>query len=158
MLTNDELIRDISERQPGSVARLRILRDGRPQTVVVKLAERPLREGEGEAFGEAPARPRGTGFGRPLGVSVRDMDGSFIDRNSVPETVRGVVVTGVDPAGPSHQALRAKLVILEINRRATRSVLEYQRLIKTFSSGDVVAIYYYDPQRGERGLVSVMLD
>jgi serine protease Do len=161
VLTNDELIRDIAERQPGSVARLRVLRDGRPQTMAVKLAERPLREGESDGMGDslgAPARPGSSGFGRPLGVSVRDLDSSYIDRNSIPEDVRGVVVTRVDPAGPAHQALRTKLVILEINRRATRSVLEYQRLIDTFRPGDVLAIYYYDPRRGERGLVSVMLD
>src|SRR5688572_7631886 len=42
--TNDALIRDIAARRPGTSASLRIVRDGRPMTVAVKLAERPTRD------------------------------------------------------------------------------------------------------------------
>src|SRR6185312_15963414 len=38
---DDQLIRDISARAPGSVARVTLLRDGRQQNVALKLAERP---------------------------------------------------------------------------------------------------------------------
>src|SRR5262249_62008511 len=38
---DDQLIREISARAPGSAARLRLMRDGRDQTLTVKLAERP---------------------------------------------------------------------------------------------------------------------
>src|SRR6478736_6105503 len=41
---DDQLIREIASRAPGSAARLRVLRDGHDQTVVVKLSERPARE------------------------------------------------------------------------------------------------------------------
>jgi S1-C subfamily serine protease len=68
------------------------------------------------------------------------------------------VVSRVDATGPAHQALRRGLVILEINRRATRSVLEYQRIVGALRPGDVLAIYYYDPRIAQRGLVTVTLD
>src|SRR3954453_17829481 len=45
--SNEELIRDIAARQPGSTAKLDIVRDGRRQSLPVKLAERPRR---GEEF------------------------------------------------------------------------------------------------------------
>src|SRR6185436_13866992 len=45
VFTNDELIRDISGRQPGTIARLELLRDGRRQTSQVKLTERPGPDG-----------------------------------------------------------------------------------------------------------------
>src|SRR4051812_21237692 len=41
---DDQLIREIAARAPGSAARLRVVRDGRDQTLVVKLSERPARE------------------------------------------------------------------------------------------------------------------
>jgi serine protease Do len=40
ILTNDQLIRDIASRTPGTTARIELLRDGRPHEVTVKLAER----------------------------------------------------------------------------------------------------------------------
>jgi len=162
--TTQQLIRDISERQPGSVAKLQVLREGRRHVLPVKLAERPGPEGElddpdSESLG-APQfpRPPAPEFGRPLGVSVRDMDRGFINRLAVPGEVQGVVVSRVDATGPAHQALRRGLVILEINRRATRSVLEYQRIVGALRPGDVLAIYYYDPRIAQRGLVTVTLD
>jgi len=163
VVSNDELIRDISDRQPGTVAKLRILRDGRRQVVPVKLAERPGREGEpadrdGGAAGGRPGHPGAAPFGRPLGVTVRDLDRSFVNRLESPDEIQGVVVSRVDPSGPAYQTLRRGLVILEINRRATRSVLEYQRIVDALGPGDVVAIYYYDSRRAERGLVTVTLD
>jgi serine protease Do len=163
VVTNQELIRDISERQPGSVARLEVLREGRRQLLAVKLAERPGREGElddpnGDSLGAQEPTRSPKEFGRPLGVSVRDMDRPSANHLGVPGDVKGVIVTRVDAAGPAHQALRNNFVILEINRRATRSVLEYQRLVGALRPGDVVAIYYYDPRIAQRGLVTVTLD
>src|SRR4051794_28725414 len=51
---DDQLIREIAARAPGSAARLRLLRDGRDQTLVVKLSERPARD-----RGDKPDPPLG---------------------------------------------------------------------------------------------------
>ena len=160
--TNQELIRDISARQPGTVARIELLREGRRQTVPVKLAERPGRSDEADpSLGLStppPSRPAASQPDVPLGVTVRDMDRKFIAQRDVPSDVQGVQVTKVDPTGPAHQALRPTLVILEINRQPTRSVLEYQRVVGSLRPGDVLAIYYYDPTIAQRGLVTVTLE
>jgi serine protease Do len=162
VVTNEELIRAISARQPGSVARLAILRDGRRQVVPVKLAERPRR---GEEFeppdvlgGPSRPRPSQPEAQLPIGVSVRELDRAFIGRLEIPDTVQGVIVSRVDPTGPAHQVLRRGLVILEINRRPTRSLAEYQQVIAGVRGGDVLAIYYYDPTLVRRGLVTVTAD
>jgi serine protease Do len=162
--TNQELIRDISMRQPGSVARLDVLREGRRQSMPVKLAERPPR---GEEFEDGargilgtPVRPRPQppDTVAPLGLSVREMDRGFAGRLEIPDSVQGVIVSRVDPAGAAHQALRRGFVIMEINRRPTRSLAEYQRQVSSVRAGDVLAIYYYDPTLGQRGLVTVTID
>ena len=155
VLSNQELIRDISGRPPGSVARLEVLRQGRRQVLPVKLAERPAREDEFAAQpGPAPAVETAV----PLGLSVREMDRTFITRFEIPEDVHGVIVARVDPAGAAHQALRRGMVILEINRRPTRSMLEYQQIVGRLRAGEVLAIYYYDPTLAQRGLVTLTVD
>jgi serine protease Do len=150
VMTNQELIRDISGRQPGSVARLEVLREGRRQTLPVKLAERPARGDElydQQERLESPASPKVVvpDDQIPLGITVREVDRAAPGRLEVPDSVQGVYISRVDPAGPAHQALRRGLIILEINRKSTRSVAEYQRVIGDVRRGDVLAVYFYDP-------------
>src|SRR5438093_2466418 len=59
--SDDQLIREISARAPGSPARLHLVRDGRDQSLTVKLAERPARERPDKAdapSGPSPERPK----------------------------------------------------------------------------------------------------
>ena len=124
--TNEELIHEISARQPGTVARLEVIRDGRRFTMPIKLAERPRRGEEVEAPDPLPDRGRGRAqeprLQPALGVSVREMDRGFMGRLDIPESVRGVVVSRVDPTGAAFGVLRRGCVIMEINRRSIRSV------------------------------------
>jgi serine protease Do len=163
VMTNQELIRDISGRQPGSVARLEVLREGRRQTLPVKLAERPARGDElydQQERLESPASPKVVvpDDQIPLGITVREVDRAAPGRLEVPDSVQGVYISRVDPAGPAHQALRRGLIILEINRKSTRSVAEYQRVIGDVRRGDVLAVYFYDPGSSQRGLVTLTVD
>jgi serine protease Do len=163
VLNNEELIRDISARQPGSVARLEILRDGRRQTLPVKLAERPVRDRASESldgFGGRPSRPRlPEPADTPLGVSVRELDRSFMGRLEIPESVNGVVISRVDPTGAGFQAmLRRGLVIMEINRQPVTNLAEYRRLVAAARPGDILAMYVYDPSLLERSLVTVTVE
>ena len=162
VVTNQELIRDIAARQPGSVARLEVVRDGRRHALTVKLAERPAR---GEEFDSSLSldRPVRQGAREPeappaLGVTVRELDRAFVGRQEIPDSVQGVIVSSVDPTGPAHQALRRGYVIMEINRRPARSVAEFDRLVSTARPGDVLAIYYYAPALSQRALVTVVVD
>src|SRR3954471_12942390 len=56
--TNEELIRDISARRPGTTARLGVLRDTRRLTLHVKLAQRPPREDSDREALDSRSRPR----------------------------------------------------------------------------------------------------
>jgi serine protease Do len=161
---NEELIRNISARQPGTVARLGIMRDARRLTLPVKLAERPARDDVDPDGGDSldrQARPRAPEPSPevPLGLTVREMDRAFIGRLEVPETVQGVVVSRVDPTGAAFSAaIRRGFVIMEINRKPIRSVADYQRNITAAKPGDVLALYYYDPTLAQRALVTVVVE
>ena len=70
---DDQLIREISSRAPGTTIALRVIRDGRQQPFSVKLAERPLR---GRAVAEAvpsPALKETSSKGRPNSAPVASM-------------------------------------------------------------------------------------
>src|SRR5205085_11610079 len=67
--TNEELIRDISGRQPGTVARLELMRDSHREIVPVKLTERPRDDAAGS--GTLPTRaPAPTPADPMLGLTV----------------------------------------------------------------------------------------
>src|SRR4029453_6792251 len=87
---DDQLIREISARAPGSAARLRLLRDGRDQTLTVKLAERPAR-GRAAPPNNSPSPPpdppKTDADGLPLGLTVRDIDRQTAERLELPRQI-----------------------------------------------------------------------
>jgi S1-C subfamily serine protease len=54
--------------------------------------------------------------------------------------------------------LRRGFVITEINRRRIRSVSDYERVFSTVKAGDVLAIYFYDPNNAQRRLLTVTVE
>jgi serine protease Do len=160
--TNDELIREISARAPGSSARLQVVRDGRRRDVLVKLAERPMRDdlddddggpGDPPARTVAPRTPE-----RRVGLMVRELDLSFLGRIGA-GIDRGVVITRIDPAGPAFGAdLRRGHIIMEINRQPIASVAEFNRVVAAARAGDTLALYVYDTTIRQKQLVTVTLD
>ena len=160
--SNQALIQDISARQPGTVAHLEVLREGRRQSMMIKLAERPGREDGNGASAEpddASRPPARTGDAQPaLGVTVRELDRAFLGRLEIPESVQGVFVARVDLTGAARQALRRGFVILEVNRKPTPTVAEYQKIVDASKPGDILAFYCYDPTVAQRSLVTVVVD
>jgi serine protease Do len=160
---NDSLIREIAARQPGSVATLSIVRDGRSMSIPIKLAERPLRgdrPGSGDAVREDDLRPQpSSGRGPALGISVRELDHEFVQRFRLPDDVEGVVVSRVEPMSPGFDAdIERGHVVLEVNRRPVRSIEEFRRLTNVARPGDVLAFYLYVPEIQQRALRTVRLD
>ena len=162
--TNEELVRDISGRQPGTVAHLDVLREARHVSTPVKLTERPQRDHSLDQIADPGLQqrhlaPRGNPSDPPLGLTVRELDPGFTRRVEIPASVAGVVVARVDPAGASFvPSIRRGFVIMEINRQPVRSVADFNRLVAQARSGDVLAFYGYDPAIGERAFVTATVD
>ena len=154
--SSDELIRDVSGRAPGSMARLHVVRDGREMDVLVKLAERPA--GDAASENETPVKPADSTLS-PLGLHVRDVDALTARRYGLPGDLGGVLVARIDPASIAQAArVRRGMVILEINRRRVRSAAEYERAIAQASPGDVLALYVYDPLSEQRSILTVTIE
>jgi len=159
--SNDDLIRNIAARQPGSVARLQLARDDRRLTVPVRLTERPApQRQEADALpGGRTERAQPAPPDVPLGLTVRELDRTYATRLDIPDSVQGVLVTRVDPTGAAFSAqVRRGFIISEVNRKPVRTVAEYNRIVSAAQPGDVLALYYYDPTIGQRALVTAVVE
>ncbi|HMF93902.1 MAG TPA: Do family serine endopeptidase [Vicinamibacterales bacterium] len=159
---DDQLIREISARAPGTAARLRLLRDGRDQTLTVKLAERPTRERADKADGTPPPppdRPKSDADSLPLGLMVRDIDRQTADRLELPRQLHGVLITRVEPMSASFDGgIERGTVLLEINRQSVESVADYRRLARTARPGDILTLYIYAPDLDQRQLKTIRVE
>src|SRR5712691_10149201 len=160
--SDDQLIREIAGRSPGSAARLRILRDGHEETITLKLAERPTREGE-DRKAEPRALPvpadRKTDQDLQLGLTVRDLDRQISARLEVPRQTKGVLITRVEPLSSSFDAgIERGTVLLEINRERIESAGDYRRVLRGARPGDILTLYIYSPELEQRQLKTVRVE
>ncbi len=158
---DDQLIREIASRAPGSAARLRLSRDGHDQTVVVKLSERPARERAEKA--DAPVGPPERSKIDPdallLGLTVRDIDRQTADRLELPKQMRGVLITRVEAMSSSFDGgIERGTVLLEINRQRIESLADYRRIARAARSGDILTLYVYAPDLDQRQLKTIRVE
>ncbi len=125
----------VSMMAPGSVAALKILRDGTPRDIAVRLGDMPADYGARSS--ENPEEQPGTG---PLdGVTVRDLTPAIRRSLNLPARTAGVVVTDLDSASPAAAAgLRSGDVIQEVNRQPVGNMQEFRRALSQASNDTVL--------------------
>lgn len=160
--TNDELIREIAAREPGSTARLEVVRDGRVREIAVKLAARaPLRSVAGQPAPTEgpPARSQqGVGPGE-LGLTVIEIEAGNAHRFDVPEGMTGLLVQRVEPMSAAHDAgLDRGQIILEINRQPVHSVARLRRVLEGVRPGEAMAVFIYIPDIDQKNIRTVRMD
>jgi serine protease Do len=120
----NELKLKIAALQPGSVAHLKVNRNGQETNVTATLSELPEKSAKSalEESGEtSPMR----------GVQVEDLTPSAARELGLRPGTKGVVVTDIDPAAPATDAgLRPGDVIQEVNRQPVSSVSDYQKALR----------------------------
>jgi serine protease Do len=158
---DDQLIREISARAPGSAARLHLVRDGRDQTLTVKLAERPARERDkpDTSPSSPPERAKSDADSLPLGLVVRDIDRQTSERLELPRQIHGVLITRVEPMSSSFDGgIERGTVLLEINRQPVESVADYRRVARAARPGDILTLYIYAPDLDQRQLKTIRVE
>jgi serine protease Do len=159
---DDQLIREIAGRTPGTPARLQLVRDGHQESVTVKLTERPARDGPNaqDARGQAPALDRGRSDPENLlGLTVRDLDRQTADRFDLPAGTRGVLITRVEAMSSSFDGgIERGTVLLEINRRRVETAADYRRIARLARPGDILTLYLYAPELDQRQLKTIRVE
>ena len=124
-VTPDETVSYLIANSPvGERVPVEIVRNGRRQTLQVQVGQRPTEEelaqqqggtqDQDEALGEeAPVQP-----GTALGLSMQPLNPQIIRALNLPENIRGVVITAVDPnSDAAEKGIRRGDVILSVNRQ-----------------------------------------
>jgi serine protease Do len=159
---DDQLIREISTRAPGSQARLHVVRDGHDQTLTVKLAERPARDADARTDPPPPSSPPNRGKNDQeglLGLGVRDLDRQTSERLELPKQTKGVLITRVEALSSSFDGgIERGTILLEINRERVESVADYRRIARAARPGDVLTLFVYAPDLDQRQLKTIHVD
>jgi serine protease Do len=118
--TSSALQLAVNERTPGTTISMEILRDGRPETLSIKLGEFHANS-EVADNSSAPGEQKGK-----LGLAVNDLTPDLRQQLSVPSNVQGVAVEQVRPASPAEDAgLQPGDIIVQVNRQPVQSAQSF---------------------------------
>ena len=135
-----ELSRAIANAKVGEKARIKILRDGKKDTVSVKLAKRSdsdVPEGLGSKKNDA------------LGLELAELDPETAKQLGLPEKEEGVIVTNVDSEGKGASAgLQRGDLIKEVNRTPVKDLKEFKNQISKAESGEKLQVLVKRPRAG----------
>jgi serine protease Do len=130
----DDLSVRTSELAPGTVAHLKVFRDGQNRDIEVTLGEYP----ETAAASGTPSRGQATAL---RGLDVQPLTAQILDQLGLPSSTKGVVVSGVDPNSAAAQAgIQEGDVIQEVNRKPVRNMEEYNRAIANVGNNSVLLL------------------
>ncbi|HTL59092.1 MAG TPA: DegQ family serine endoprotease [Candidatus Limnocylindrales bacterium] len=111
---------EVARTQPGESVPLKVLRDGSSKTLEVTVKELP-----GSDHVAKNDNQKEQDNGTLNGVTVADLDNAARQQFDLPNNIKGVVITDVDPNSPAAEAgLRPGDVIQEINRKPVRTAEE----------------------------------
>jgi serine protease Do len=146
--STDELVRLISNKEPGSRVRLTLIRDGRQLVVTARLSDRSeFMNARREGPPGPQESPEVQGI-RRLGITVDNLTGDLRRQLDVEEGVSGVVVTEVSQTSEAYeQAITRGDLITSVNKAPVSSVAEYRREMSKVRPGSKVLLRVYDPQR-----------
>jgi serine protease Do len=132
---SNELRNTVSMMQPGETVKLKISRNGGMKDIDVKLGELPLSKEE------AKNQPEGSSKEALEGVNVENLDAETAAQLQLPESTKGVVVTGVDPSSPKAESgLRKGDVIQEVNHQPVHNVAEFEQAMHKAENGALLLV------------------
>jgi serine protease Do len=126
----NNLPRLVAATPVGKKVKLKLLRNGKPETVMVTIER--LKDGE-EIAQPGAVQDR-------MGMSIRDLNAELAAQIGVKET-KGVVVTAVKPGGVAEDAgIAAGDVIKEINGNKINSSADFAKAVSAHKKGEVMRL------------------
>ena len=156
-----QLQRSVWFKAPGDSVVLMVHREaGIPETVTVYLGaeetdDRPAsaRAEHRQPDVEVPCA------NNPLGVCLMAFEKAFdLPRNTIDPKDAGLVVTGVQPAGPSYGKLFANYdIITHVNAVRVRSERDLEDALRDADEGDIVSVQTYRLRSDETGFARIRI-
>jgi serine protease Do len=119
----------VSQISPGTAISLGILRDGKPETLHIKV-------GEFHKDAELAENAEGPANHGKLGVAVDNLTPQLRQQLNIPSQIKGAAIESVRPASPAEDAgLAPGDVILEVNRHPVESADKFASEVHSVPAG-----------------------
>ena len=137
-----------------------IIRDGKPQTLSVKLGRLEDTEKQASLDPKADQTPPATAVQTALGMSLSMLSDDLRKKYSIKDTVKGVVVTDVDPGSVAGtKGLKPGDVVAEINQEQVSAPADIALKIKAMKDGGKKsALLLVSNGQGDVRFVALALD
>jgi serine protease Do len=136
----------VSQTPPETRTDLEFLRDGKPQSATVRLAELPAQQ-LADARGRGPGAAEGRG-GFLEGLQVAELDSQLRRQFNLANDAEGLVVTDVEPGSAAERAgLERGDIIEEVNRQPVRTMRDATSAIRNRGEGGSVLLRVRDDNR-----------
>ncbi len=120
----------------GHVATLKLIRQGKPQELKIAITQ----SHEEELASAQPVEKPSRGTASPFGLYVKDLSPDLAKELGLGQST-GVVISSVQPGSRADEAgLRARDVILEVNRAGVKDVDSYQQAMTAGGKSKIVLI------------------
>ncbi len=145
----DDLVAIISDKAPGANVRLGYVRDGKPQTTEVGIADRAKLFAD-LGKGNEENNPEQSDAGQTkLGITEQPVPAAQASKMNIRG---GVIVTAVRPGSFAEDInLVPGLVITAINRKPVNSEADYRTIVSSLKTGDDVVFVVRDPRNPSGG-------
>jgi serine protease Do len=149
-----ELPRIVAETDIGKSVPVEVWRDGRQQTVSIMIGQ--LDEEVPVLASTGPMKPEEATID-DLGVSVTSITDEMRKQFSLPEDLRGVVITSVEPDSSAAEKLRPGDVIVEVSQEEVRSPGQISEKISEARDADRSSVLLKINRNGDRRFVAVRI-
>ena len=150
VLKSDDLVQQVVRTTPGTTVPVKVLRDGKEQTLNVKVEELNL-ENETNRETRNDATPDDTGAG--FGITLNNITPDLARRLEIPAGTKGAVVTDVDQDSPAARTLHPNDVILQVNRQAVSNANDAGQALRAVPAGRAVGMLIL--RNGEEQFITV---
>ena len=123
----------VADTIPDKEVAIKLIRDGKPKTLTVKIAEMPT---ETQKLSKT--------FKNQLkGVTVENMTPSLKKNRNIPKRITGVVVTDISGDSPAAGVLRTDDVIMEINKKKIHTINDYEAVVSKINPRENILFLVY---------------
>jgi serine protease Do len=123
----------VAGTEPNKVVKIKLIRDGKPNTMEVKINEMT---GEIRTLSKIFEN-------RLRGVSVQDLTPSIRKTLDVPKRIVGVIVTDMADDSPAEGILMKGDIIMEINKKQIREIKDYESVAPTIQAEEDILVLIY---------------
>lgn len=143
-----ELQQIVAGLPAGKAVEVAVLRDGKTETLTVKVEEQPQEFGSLAAVPPAPSRPDGSSVDlEKLGIKLADMTEEMAERLGYKEGTEGAVITHVEPGSVASLAgLRTGMIIRKVDKESVQSATAARGALEKASLEKGVLLQVQTPQ------------